>query len=136
VNDEMTLNDADDLDRTLDRMLLSEEPLAPSSGFAAAVMDSVREAAMEPPPLPFPWARFAIGAIACGVSAAAGTTLIVGTDWSALLRTREIAEIAEIAKSLPIAAPDIGYAAAAVLGTVALLLLQRRSHRRPPTSSR
>ncbi len=43
----------------LDRILLSEESLAPSSGFASAVMDSVREAAMEPPPLAFPWTRFA-----------------------------------------------------------------------------
>jgi hypothetical protein len=120
------MNNIDDLDR----MLSSEEPLAPSSGFAAAVMDSVREAAMEPPPLPFPWTRFAAGVIACGVSAAAGAALIVSTDWSALPVAREIME------SLRAVEPEIGYAAAAVLGSVVLLLLQGRSHRRPPTSSR
>ena len=67
-------HDIDGLD-DLERALLSEEPLTASSGFAAAVMDSVREAALEPPPLPFPWTRFAAGAIACAVSAASGAAL-------------------------------------------------------------
>jgi hypothetical protein len=124
----------DDLD-DLDRILLTEEPLAPSSGFAAAVMDSVREAAAEPPPLPFPWTRFAVGVIACAVSAAAGTSLIVSanwsewTDWSALPGAREIAE------SLGNVAPEVGYAAAAFVGSLALVFAQR-FQRRPPTSSR
>jgi hypothetical protein len=126
----MKMNDADELDR----MLVTEESLAPSSGFAAAVMDGVREAAMEPPPLPFPWTRVAAGAIACGVSAAAGTSLIAGTDWSALSAWPAARELAEALRV--VTAPDLGYAAAAVLGSVALLLVQRRSHRRPPTSSR
>jgi hypothetical protein len=47
----------------LDRILASEEPLEPSSGFAASVMTRVREAAAEPPPLPFPWLRFVLGAL-------------------------------------------------------------------------
>ena len=50
-------------DDDLDRILISEEPLEPSSGFAASVMARVREAAAEPPPLPFPWLRFVLGAL-------------------------------------------------------------------------
>ena len=42
----------------LDRILASEEPLVPSSGFAAAVMEQVHAAASAPPPLPFPWRRY------------------------------------------------------------------------------
>ncbi|HEY2291782.1 MAG TPA: hypothetical protein VGM86_13870 [Thermoanaerobaculia bacterium] len=45
----------------LDRILASEEPLIPSSGFAAATMERVRESASAPPPLPFPWHRFLLG---------------------------------------------------------------------------
>jgi hypothetical protein len=126
----MKINDADELDR----MLVTEESLAPSSGFAAAVMEGVREAAMEPPPLPFPWTRVAAGAIACAVSAAAGTSLIDATDWSALFAWPAVRELADALRV--VTAPDLGYAAAAVFGSVALLLLPRRSQRRPPTSSR
>jgi hypothetical protein len=110
----------------LDRILSSEEPLTPSSGFAAAVMERVHEAAIEPPPLPFPWTRFAAGVIACGVCAASGAALIVNTDWSALSATLGITEL------LRTDAPELRYAAAALLASFAVL----RLHRRPPTSSR
>jgi len=48
----------------LDRILASEEPLIPSSGFAASTMDRVHESASAPPPLPFPWRRFFLGILA------------------------------------------------------------------------
>jgi hypothetical protein len=54
----------------LGRILATEEPLIPSSGFAASVMEQVREAASAPPPLPFPWRRFLFGLFS--VSALAG----------------------------------------------------------------
>lgn len=41
----------------LDRILSIEEELVPSSGFAASVMDRVREEAAAPQPIPFPWKR-------------------------------------------------------------------------------
>lgn len=41
----------------LDAILNSEEAILPSSGFAAAVMQRVREEAAAPPPIPFPWKR-------------------------------------------------------------------------------
>ena len=47
----------------LDRILSSEEELAPSTGFAASVMDRVREEAAAPEPIAFPWKRVLPGAI-------------------------------------------------------------------------
>ena len=106
------MSDIDDLDR----ILLSEEPLTPSSGFAAAVMESVREVAAEPPPLAFPWARFAAGAIACAIGAAASVVVIAGVDWAAL---------GDTFAPLQAAGPDLGYAAAAVAASLAVVRLPR-----------
>lgn len=41
----------------LDRVLLNQETLLPSSGFAASVMEAVQNEASEPQPIPFPWKR-------------------------------------------------------------------------------
>src|SRR5262245_48445125 len=106
------MSDIDDLDR----ILLAEEPLTPSSGFAAAVMESVREAAAEPPPLAFPWARFTVGAIACATSAAASVALLTGIDWATL---------SDAFAPLQAAGPELGYAAAAVAASIALARLPR-----------
>ncbi|HEV7506647.1 MAG TPA: hypothetical protein VGS07_17265 [Thermoanaerobaculia bacterium] len=54
----------------LDRILASEEPLLPSSGFAALVMEQVRETAAPLPPIPFPWRRFLLALAAVSVLAA------------------------------------------------------------------
>lgn len=52
--------------------LLRGEDLRPSSGFLDSVMDAVRQDALAPPPLSFPWRRAAPGAlallVACGVA--------------------------------------------------------------------
>ncbi len=55
----------------LDRILSAEEPIVPSSGFAASVMDAVRREAATPPPIPFPWKR-ALPGIVVGIAALAG----------------------------------------------------------------
>jgi hypothetical protein len=102
--------DIDDLD--LDRLLSSEAPSRPSADFTASVMDRVREAATEPRPLAFPWARFATGVIACLVCSAVGTAVIVNSE-----------VVLAIAEPLGTAAPEIGYAAAALLASVAALRL-------------
>jgi len=53
-----TRNSSDELELTrIDHILASEEPLIPSSGFLESVMESVREEAAAPPPIPFPWKR-------------------------------------------------------------------------------
>jgi hypothetical protein len=52
----------------MDRMLAAEEELVPSSGFAAAVMERVREEAIAPRPIPYPWKRAIPGLVlAAGV---------------------------------------------------------------------
>lgn len=48
---------------TLDRILAGEEELLPSSGFAERVMLQVREEAMAPAEIPFPWRRVLPGII-------------------------------------------------------------------------
>jgi hypothetical protein len=61
----------------IDKILSTEEELAPASGFVAAVMDRVREEAAAPPPIPFPWKRFLPGMIvACVVLGAAAFLLV------------------------------------------------------------
>ncbi len=50
----------------LDRILGTEEELAPSSGFVLAVMERVREEAATPAPIPFPWRRVVPGAVVAG----------------------------------------------------------------------
>ena len=39
----------------LDRILLEQDALLPSSGFATSVMDAIQQQAAVPPPIPFPW---------------------------------------------------------------------------------
>ena len=52
----------------IDRALATDEEIIPSSGFATAVMERVREEAAMPAPMPFPWRRAMPGiALAAGV---------------------------------------------------------------------
>jgi len=44
-------------DAVIERILAAEEELIPSSGFLAATMERVREEALMPKPIPFPWLR-------------------------------------------------------------------------------
>lgn len=41
----------------LDQVLLTEDQLLPSSGFAASVMDRIEAESAAPAPIPFPWKR-------------------------------------------------------------------------------
>jgi hypothetical protein len=63
----------------IERILASEKPLHPSSGFVASVMDEVREAAAALPPLPFPWRVFALGVLL--VSASTGVLGWILVTW-------------------------------------------------------
>ena len=102
----------------LDRILSSEQSLEPSSGFAAAVMDAVRLQASEPTPLPFPWGRFALGLAACVVLAATGTTLALQTEAMLAALVVPLAPLAAVA-------PELGYVALALLGSLAIARLPR-----------
>ena len=103
----------DELDRAL-----AEDSIEPSSGFAASVMDAVRLAAAEPPPLPFPWGRLALGIAACALLASAGTDLLAEANlaWGAA---------ADTLSPLAAAAPQVGYAALGVALSLALSRLPR-----------
>jgi hypothetical protein len=54
----------------IDRILAGEEVILPSSGFAAAVMETVRREALTPPPIPFPWLRALPGIVVTAVALA------------------------------------------------------------------
>src|SRR5262245_24917042 len=61
----------------LERLLSSEDPLVPSSGFTARVMDAVREEALGlTAATPFPWKSFVVGSLAAGVCAGAGAAVL------------------------------------------------------------
>jgi hypothetical protein len=55
----------DAVERLVDAHLAAaSEEIAPSSGFAASVMESIHAQATEPPPIAFPWGSVLPGAIA------------------------------------------------------------------------
>jgi hypothetical protein len=54
----------------LDRILVNEDRLLPSSGFTASVMSAIEDRSIQPQPIPFPWKIVAPGAIALLLSLA------------------------------------------------------------------
>jgi hypothetical protein len=113
---------ATDLDQ-LDQILSSDDVLTPSSGFAAGVMEAVREAAGEPPPLPFPWGRFTAGLLGCGIFSGSAIALTQRIDWSIL---------SQPAAQLGAVAPELGYATAVLGLTLGFLRVQRTLARSSP----
>ena len=102
----------------LDRILSSEDPLEVSSGFAMSVMDAVRRQASEPPRLAFPWVRFAMGLVACSVMALTGVVLLTRLEMPSVALTATLSTLGAIA-------PELGYATAVLLVSVALASLPR-----------
>ncbi|WP_263350947.1 hypothetical protein [Acidicapsa acidisoli] len=47
----------------LDKILLTQDTLLPSSGFAQSVLDAIQQESAAPAPLPFPW-KFALPGLA------------------------------------------------------------------------
>jgi hypothetical protein len=109
---------ADDLDRAL----RGDDSIAPSSGFAAAVRAAVMDAAAEPPPLPFPWGRLALGMVAGLGAAAAGA-------WLAARVAGPLAQALPLEPLQPVLQP-VGYAVLALLLSLALMRLPRLWTRR------
>ena len=98
----------------LDRILASEDPLIPSRGFTARVMAAVDAAATEPLPLPFPWARFALGVGAC---------LACGASWGWALESVDATAVLEGLDMLP------GLGEALVAAVVSVSVAQVIRHR-------
>ena len=68
----------------MDLTLAAEGELAPSSGFAALVMDRVREEAAMPAPILFPWKRVAPGLVLAAGVVGWGASQAVPMAWSSL----------------------------------------------------
>ena len=65
MNSFHTQNSAPDaMDHLLAAHFASDEKLAPSSGFALSVMESIQAEATAPPPIAFPWRRVVPGLVA------------------------------------------------------------------------
>jgi hypothetical protein len=108
----------------MDDILATEEELIPSSGFLAAVMESVREEAGTPAPIPFPWKR-----------AVPGFVLAAGVFWwdaveLVRLGVPAMKGISLVAPHLPAAMvrpmEQVGWVALALGASLASWLLSRR----------
>jgi hypothetical protein len=102
----------------VDHILSSDDGLEPSSGFAHAVMNAVRREAAEPPPLPFPWRWFIVGVAACLSAAASGAALWSRAEPALLALAAPLAPLASVA-------PELGYAAMALIASAGLARLPR-----------
>ena len=69
------------IDAEIGRILVGEEELLPSSGFAASAMERVRQEAALPAPLPFPWKRAILILLAASVAAAWSAVEMVRWGW-------------------------------------------------------
>jgi len=72
----------------IDAILASEEPLLPSSGFLAAVMERVEEESRPPAPLPFPWKRALPGIVLVAAVFGSGAVELVRLAIPALQQAR------------------------------------------------
>jgi hypothetical protein len=108
----------------LDRILASEEALHPSSGFTAAVMARVREAAAEPSPLPFPWLRFVCSGLVLAALTALWVWLVLNDPRAEALRS------ALVSARTILASPEVsratGTTLGALCGTYVLVILTLR----------
>ena len=101
----------------IDRILLEDDVLVPSSGFVGSVMEAVHVAAESPAPLRFPWRRFSIGIVACLVWAAAAISLWTLPGLPSLAF--------ELSAPAETAAPSLHFATAATLVVLAVVGLSR-----------
>ena len=118
-------------DDELDRMLLKQDDIQASSGFAASVMEAVQNEASAPPPIPFPWKRalpvLLLAAVVLIAVAVMGVETVVKAG-------REAATPEFAASLLPAVAPlarnglgtDLVWTAAALLAAVLAAKLSMR----------
>jgi hypothetical protein len=59
----------------LERILSTDDAPEPSSGFVAAVMEALEAERSLPPPMPFPWRRYALGSVTLAGASIAGVAL-------------------------------------------------------------
>jgi hypothetical protein len=99
----------------IDRILVSDDRLAPSPGFHSRVMDAVVAEETKSPPLPFPWGRFTAGVAGCAVWAVSGAVVADRIDWSVF---------APVVSALTLS-PRFPYALAVVCGSLLVVAIPR-----------
>jgi hypothetical protein len=115
----------------LDRILSSEDQIVPSSGFAASVMDAVRQEAATPPPIPFPWKRalpgLVLGVVALGGLLFAGFGLHAPATFPATSSAYSLPQLITAARVAAIKADGAGWAAVALLLTLGSVFFSLRA---------
>ena len=119
-----TDKDHNNMDREFDRILATEEDLVPSSGFLASVMESVRDEAAAPPPIPFPWVRAVPGMILAAGVLGWGAVELVRTGLPALREVSLTPLQLSAAVKLPL--EQAGWVALALGASLLSWLLSRR----------
>ena len=99
----------------LDHLLASRDEIVPSSGFTDAVMSAVRHETWRTPPLRFPWARAALGALI-------GVLLVVLSVASGLVRPATVGAEVPVVVGTGEMLTAIGDAASVRVGWMALAL--------------
>jgi len=120
--------DATQLSRT-DAILASEEPILPSSGFLAAVMERVQEEASVPKPIPFPWKRALPGFVLIAAVFGWGSVELVRWGASTMMGASLAVPHVSIAMSQPMV--QAGWVAVAAGVSLASWLLARKLAGRP-----
>jgi hypothetical protein len=115
--------DAMELTR-MDAILASEEAIAPSSGFLAAVMEQVQEEARTPAPIPFPWKRAVPGFVLAAAVFGWGAVELVQMSVPAMEEISFAAPRLPVAMTLPL--QQAGWVALALGISLASWLLARR----------
>ncbi len=111
----------------LDRILAGDATLEPSSGFADAVHERIREGAVPHVPPAFPWRRYLVGL----------ALLVAAATWCAVAVSRAVGPMssdaamraASVMLRSPLAVP-LALGAAALCGSLVLLTLTLRFMRR------
>jgi hypothetical protein len=108
----------------IDRILADEEALLPSSGFVGAVMERIREEAAAPQPIPFPWKRALLGAVAACVGLGWGVVELIRLAIAAAHDHQPVA--LQIPSTLLQPMESLGWAALALVVSLASWKLSRR----------
>ncbi len=115
----------------LDHILAKQDDIQPSSGFAASVMDAVRDEASAPPPIPFPWRRalpvllFAVLALVAVMTVAVVAIVQLGRGAGAPQLTSSLWEMIPTEARGPIGA-GVAWTAAALLAAFVSVKLSMR----------
>lgn len=106
-------------DSEIDRILSRQDEIVPSSGFAASVMEALREESAAPAPIAFPWKRalpgLVVAALVLAIVGFVGLSAMVLAGRSAI--SQHVASTPAPVSSLPLGIAD----SAAVWTVVALL---------------